>query len=751
MDEDVYIDLGGVIVPHASLSIPRAREFAASIAEGSLDYVRLIECRTQSTDGGSQETVVFDVDVQRPQRRAYPIRQIERIAVEFTAADNTAPEVLALRESFPWAPHTNLRIRELPRSLCIYDESWPEIELRWTPANFIDRIRHWLCETSRGELHGADQPLEPLLLGSGDKLVLPGDLFEGENADPEELLVYRPSSADGARIYVGIRPSDTREEGVHWLALSLIAKPLTHGIIRQTPTNLAELSVLLAEGGIDLIDVFKQHALAWKDSGWLDKHLLLIVAFPKTRETGAIVESTDIWCFLSASTIREIGIAIGYWEDQRGQLGCVIGGVPGADGKDVAMCIVTPVLDFSRKLAASLSGEEPDERKVVAVGLGALGSQVVSTLGRSGFGSWTMVDEDDFLPHNLGRHALDGRAVGFNKAFVMAFQVGRLYQSDQPTAWIPADVLRPGEHADRLASALNDAELILDMAASIPVSRHLALDVPSNGRRIAIFLNPIGSDLVVLAEDAERELTLDVLEMQYFQAIAANDTLEKHLQRAETGLRYSRTCRDVSAVLPNHLLALHAAIAARAVRAAVSSPAAAIRVWQAERESLSVAHEAFEPRRMHRSAQLDWTLVIDPQVARRMAELRESKLPNETGGVLIGSFDLKRKVAYVVDLLPSPPDSKEWPVLYIRGSEGLPAAVGAIAKRTSGQLQYIGEWHSHPRGCSCLPSNDDLLVFSWLVKHMNDAGYPALMSIVGDAGSSWYLGKISRDEQFTVV
>ena len=31
----------------------------------------------------------------------------------------------------------------------------------------------------------------------------------------------------------------------------------------------------------------------------------------------------------------------------------------------------------------------------VAVGVGALGSQVVQTLARSGFGRWTVVDEDD--------------------------------------------------------------------------------------------------------------------------------------------------------------------------------------------------------------------------------------------------------------------------------------------------------------------------------------------------------------------
>ena len=40
------------------------------------------------------------------------------------------------------------------------------------------------------------------------------------------------------------------------------------------------------------------------------------------------------------------------------------------------------------------------------------------------------------------------------------------------------------------------------------------------------------------------------------------------------------------------------------------------------------------------------------------------------GGVLIGVYDLQRQVVYVVDTIPSPPDSAEWPTLYIGGCEG---------------------------------------------------------------------------------
>jgi proteasome lid subunit RPN8/RPN11 len=80
--------------------------------------------------------------------------------------------------------------------------------------------------------------------------------------------------------------------------------------------------------------------------------------------------------------------------------------------------------------------------------------------------------------------------------------------------------------------------------------------------------------------------------------------------------------------------------------------------------------------------------------------------------------------------------SEEWPTVYIRGKNGLRAQVDRVTAVTGGQLEYVGEWHSHPDGCSCLPSDDDAKVFAWLTEHLADAGRPALMAIVGQNHAS---------------
>ena len=95
--------------------------------------------------------------------------------------------------------------------------------------------------------------------------------------------------------------------------------------------------------------------------------------------------------------------------------------------------------------------------------------------------------------------------------------------------------------------------------------------------------------------------------------------------------------------------------------------------------------------------------------------------------------------------LPSPPDSKEWPTLYIRGCRGLPSKIEKIQQVTVNQLRYVGEWHSHPAACSVKPSHDDKQVFDWLSDLMKIDGLPPLMLIVGDPGQyAFYLERIEN-------
>ena len=741
-----FLAIDGVIIPANALALSRARALAGLLATGRLPYVKLVECQTtrQPDGNASDETVVLDVIVERPQQPVNDIRHTERLAVTFAASDRIAPEVVSLRPDFPWVPHVNLRTAEYPRSLCLYDRPWSEISSRWTPAVFVERIRHWLAATARGELHQDDQPLEPLLLHNGLRIVLPADIYKDlESNAPVRLDVCVPNRSKDCRTLFALRPGGPNDSpaGLRYIATTLVGSPQAHGLIRRSPASFAELHSFLVNGGIDLIGSLRERIRDWSEPKLLDARLAIIVALPLQRSSDGRIESWDFWVFATLATIREVGIDIGLWTAHGKEVGLLLSPDETRRGEATTIDILTPYREFSPTAAATANGISPSPLKVVAIGAGALGSQVITTLARSGFGDWTIVDEDDLLPHNLARHALHGGYVGHPKAVGMAHFLSELYEGYAKP--ITADVLFPGEQKEALQEAYSQAAVILDISASVTVARHVAVDVESPGRRVSVFLNPQGTDVVILAEDAKRGLTLDALEAQYYRAVNWDSALDGHLVANPGRLRYGRSCRDITTAMPTYSVTMHAALASEVVRTAIASENALIHVLRCQRDSLAIVRIRIEPAACYRQRIGDWTLVLDQRVLATLAELRSSKLPNETGGVLTGLYDLDRKTVYVVDTIPSPPDSAEWPTLYIRGSEGLLAQIERVTNRTGGQLEYVGEWHSHPDGCATLPSHDDLQVFGWLTEHLSIAGLPALMAIVGDHdASSWYLGEM---------
>ena len=751
--EPTFLDAGGIPVDTNSIVISRARMIVDAVATGTLDFVRLVECRRHdaASGDGEAEIIVLDLDIQRPQLTVNDIQRVERIVVIFLSGDDTYPEVLALRSDFPRVPHLNLRHQEFPRSLCLYDQSWEEVRTRWTASSFIERIRQWFADTATGTLHRDDQPLEPLLFGTAYRLVIPADMVKvgGEPAQKLDIELVRTGEHRGTLIASKSRTPRQKGDPPKFIASFFVADARQHGVIKHAPRNLDELASFVRGETFDLIAELRERVKTWKDDGCLDAALIIVIAFPLQRKNDLEAEINDIWAFLTIQSVFEVGKRLGVWEKlwskNKWEIGLMISADESRHGSDVALDVVRPQFSFSRTSAASASGAEADARKIVAVGVGALGSHVVMNLVRGGFGTWTLIDEDDLMPHNLARHALPAWCVGSAKATALAAMIDACFEEYPPTRAVVANILHPGDQRDVIDTALHEAALILDFSASVPVSRDLARRKEIPARRVSLFFNPLGTDLVCLSEDRERSTTLDCLEMQYYRAIVRDERLSGHLATNSSKTRYARSCRDVSFSLPTHLVSIHAGLGAHAIRSLASSEQAAIRVWRCDADTSEVSAYSVPVCGVHRAVVGEWTLVLDDWIFQELCNLRSSKLPNETGGVLVGAYDLPNKTVYVVDMIPSPPDSEEWPTLYIRGSEGLRASIARIAEMTAGQLEYIGEWHSHPDRCSCIPSADDFKVFTWMTDRMSAAGLPALMAIIGERGSSlWFLGKMEH-------
>lgn len=737
----------GEVVSANDFSISKAEDFAKAIEKS--DWTYLIGCRR--TNSGD-EIIIFDTDVEVGQKPTHDIRHHERIAVIFEKSNAIMPEVLALRKDFPLVPHVNLRPEEFPRSLCVVGQKYSEWKLRWTGQVFVENIGRWLAFTAEGKLHADDQPLEPLLVGSEGSLVLPSD-FITTSAEFEPLFISVEDSGNGRKTYIAKRPTDSDENFnlLKYVAFSCLAKPQPHGVIRSAPATLFELHEFLENGSVNLLDELRSRLKVWrneyKEAKWLERRLALIILLPKTRDENASTEELELRAFLTLETIKEVGIKIGLWDESDGCIGYLIPIDHDKKGEEIRVGMLNPVSSLSRERAAEFNGiSSRNSEKIVAIGLGALGSQVFMTLIRAGYGEWTLVDEDFLLPHNLARHSLPGVCIGGAKSQWMAELANHTIDGNPIADWIVADILSSQESPEtleKLAESFTNAEIVLDASASVPVARHLVHDVDSPARRISIFLNPQGTDVVILAEDKEREITLDSLEMQYYRYLINKPYLKDHLLRDSERIRYATSCRDVSSTIPQDFVALQAAICSRAIRQVTSNKEAFMAMWRIDTDSINVQRHLFPVASPIKCQKGEWTLCTDRYLLDKVYAARVKKLPNETGGVLIGAYDMQRKIVYVVDYFLAPPDSEEWPTGFVRGYQGLNSRREEVKQITEGQLEYIGEWHSHPSGCDVNPSPEDRKFFDWLSKHMKADGLPPLMLIVGDPGKyAFYLEQI---------
>jgi len=528
-------------------------------------------------------------------------------------------------------------------------------------------------------------------------------------------------------------------------ALVVRTPPFEHGVIRHLPATLSELHDLLLEAGVDFLQALRDRFSEWVDRAELTDHRLVVICIlPKIRTVGGPVESRELRAFLTDSNIRGIGRDIGIWDWQaNGRLGRLLRPDDTRKGQNTDILPLDVVFELDRERAAGLNGlSGVDTTAVTAIGAGALGSQVIFNLVRAGYGTWTVIDKDRLLPHNVARHGLNGPFVGTSKAIGVALWANSTITGPDIVTPIVADVLRPDARETEVRDALQVAEVLLDLSTSVPVARYLAHEPSTRARRVSMFLNPSGRDLVLLAEDQARSVRLDQVEIQYYQWLLDEDTLADHLATADR-VRYGITCRSITSTLSQDLIALHAAIGSRAIKLILTEPSATMSIWRLDEATLATRVFRREPCPMLLYSFGDWTLLVTPSVHEQVGGLRRAALPSETGGTLIGAYDLSRRIVYVTGVLQSPPDSLGYPNLYIRGSAGLQDEYRQIGQRTAGMLEYVGEWHSHPTGHDCRPSVKDRTFFKWLERHLSADGLPPLMLIAeGDGRFCWCLNNL---------
>ncbi|WP_237274492.1 ThiF family adenylyltransferase [Tenacibaculum ovolyticum] len=697
-------------------------EHSKQIVSSIYAFDNTIKLLRVSNADGQKEFIHLNILPDIPNNPIIDIRQEEHIVIITSINNRNLPKVYAIRKDFPLGlPHTNITNDERPVSLCLFEETFEELKHNWSGSFFLQSIKNWLELTAIDALHQEDQHLEPFIIGDG------GMIMGNNNHKFFDKLsdnFYRNTS----------NPVKKR---FHKILLS--TTPLENGVVHQRVDNLFDLSELFFSKGIDFKGLLKPKILELgelglalnKDRDFWEAILFMNVIIPIVRD-GNQTEPTLI-CFKVDCTLGAMLNMYGF--SILGTKNIHQTGEKFLEEKlkVIQVELLNPIPDLDIEWARKYSGTENSngiDSKISLIGVGALGSQFFMNLARNGFGSWNLIDKDILLPHNFIRHASTNiqEHTSLNKAEALSKEANELLSDTEFSKSFPSSITSLDK------AILEQSDVIIDMSTSIGVERYLANEI-KGPRKLSSFLSPSGTDLVMLTEDKDSISALDTLEIQYYKELIRNPNLASHLEFEQSGkIRYARGCRDITSKIPQENLSIFSGISAKNFKNKLSSITANIEIWRLD-ESQGVKHFNFTIDKWDKVTISDWTVLINENhLLNIISSHRNNKLPNETGGILIGTVDTYYKKIYITDTILSPKDSIERPTLFIRGIDGVPDELERISQITNQNLKYLGEWHSHPKHCSLNMSEDDKIQFTELTREAELIGQPALMLIIGDNG-----------------
>ena len=753
-----YIDYGESLEKSETSNLPAPlRDVAEACSEHSAYDV--VEFRRISPDS---HALIVDVgDGTFDAKNRVGIRRFERLALVYSPNLGFPWEVRALRSDFPVTMHQNHVEPNSPRSLCLYVEPWSSVERVWNPQSFLGRVLWWLRESACENLHQEGQPLEQLFFEPAHRFVLPEDYFERLGEPGYRIVFDQPPLICRNRVVYKARVSDEKSHPLHWdsqwIPLTVIPPPITHGRVEEHPKSVADLIQKLEARGASIGGLLREaikglvpegQSFEWPVSK--ANRILLVLGISLKREGDA--ERTDVYGFALEQHLGLLGEDLGALIRSPGENkwyrddGILQKREP-QDPDRLESYFLEPVgikLMPSKQQVrdySGISGSACDLSGVIS-GLGSLGSAVASIWAREGWGEWEYVDHDAVEPHNLSRHISFGPSVGMPKSELMSAQAAAMFSFEVSHGSLPkAHVRGLTEDFQWLENLLEHKDIIVDASTTLEVPRDLS-GMDRSARVATIFITPSGRSSVLLMEDQSGHTRSLSLEAQYYRAILTNDSWgTNHLEGNAGSLWVGAGCRDITMALSNELIWLHGSILARQLRLLSDKEEAQIKIWDCDGLSGAVsAHDIQACKPIHAEVG-GWTVWWDVSIEDGMSRLRNDELPNETGGILLGFVDQKIKTISVVLARPAPEDSTATPKEFLRGTAGVEGDIDECRRRTGGIVSYLGEWHSHPRGCKSDPSTHDRKQLDYLEDVMARDGSPAISMIVSDSTISVSLGQ----------
>jgi len=391
------------------------------------------------------EAVTITLTTSTPQQPAYPILPLEPLAVFFYPEH--PPIVVPLRPDFPPSPHSYGLPVEMKTSaamsLCIDDRPWEDARGDYSGPEIIYRIHRWMDRTATGEINDALQAPDLAFLPSHVTVMISDDIRENltQSGCPPYFVALR-ATENTEKYFQALPPetiADSPGEGMEWVTyvgIGLEAKVENAGAMWRAPTLFGHLRQSIAGPGFDFISDVRNRVSEMIEKS--DNDLLrlydsqLIIEVNLANITAERMES---FFLLTDRTIGEIGVGLGLLYPPNSDINSSYtrqlpsGDIDQERLDEIRLIHANHVRSFDAAAATFLSGRPSDHGDPLAsrslvLGVGSIGSQVITNLVREGaFKELVLVDDDHLAPHNLVRHTLLSSEVGRSKSSSMAQQL----------------------------------------------------------------------------------------------------------------------------------------------------------------------------------------------------------------------------------------------------------------------------------------------------------------------------------------
>ena len=366
---------------------------------------------------------------------------------------------------------------------------------------------------------------------------------------------------------------------------------------------------------------------------------------------------------------------------------------------------------ISPQLLRDMSGiSEPDDRILVQIGCGSLGSKIALHMARAGLAPSVVADNQTMSPHNAARHALVPSKDPYNiqwmvpKAEALADSIEGLGQHAEAKN---VDLVFLGADKKRLWKVISKkAWAVVNSTASLAVRDTLGAlpNAVLPARVIETSLFAGGSVGLMTIEGPGRNPNTSDLVLEAYENIRSDESIRNSffgingsMERREIG----QGCSSTTMIMPDTDISLFSASMARKllqVRQQELPESGQTLIGRLDSDGLGLTWTSADVEPYHcvqAENEPSWQIRISPSAHKIICEQCDQYPDVETGGIIMGAASEIRKTISVTNILPAPDDSERSATSFVLGTKGVSQMLEEYAKPTGFTLHCVGTWHSH--------------------------------------------------------